>query len=78
MNMHVTDVRNQIFKVLKMVDEGADITIIKKDSNKKYRIVPVKDSPKKDIMKIAKEMGEIGFKAPSMKEMKRIFESRYE
>lgn len=78
MNMHVTNFRNQIFKVLQSIDEGADVTIIKKDTNKRYKIVPVKGSPKKDIVKIAKEMGNIGFKAPSMKEMKRIFESRYE
>lgn len=78
MNLHVTDFRKQIFKVLKKVDEGEEVTIIKKDSNKKYKIVPVKEPPKKDILKIAREMGEIGFKAPSMKKMKRIFESRYE
>ncbi len=61
-----------------MVDAGEDITIIKKDTNKKYKIVPVKEAPKKDIVKLAKEMGEIGLKAPSLKKMKQIFESRYE
>lgn len=77
MILHVTELRNQIFKVLKMVDAGENVTIIKKDTNKRYRIVPVKES-KKDIVKIAEEMGKIGFKAPSLKKMKRIFESRYE
>lgn len=61
-----------------MVDEGQDITIIKKDSNKKYRIVPVKEPAKKDIMKIAKEMGDIGIKTMNPREMKKIFETRYE
>lgn len=78
MNMHVTDLRNQIFKVLRMVDEGVEVTIIKKDSNKSYKIIPVKGPPKKDIMKIAKQMGDIGIKSMSPQEMKKIFETRYE
>ena len=78
MILHVTELRKQIFRVFKMVDAGEDVTIIKKDTNKRYKIVPVKEPPKKDIVKIAKEMGKIGFKAPSMRRMKKIFESRYD
>lgn len=78
MILHVTELRNQIFKVFKMVDDGEDVTIIKKDSNRRYKIIPVKEKAKRDIVKIAEEMGEIGLKSMSVKEMKKIFESRYE
>lgn len=78
MILHVTELRNQIFRVFKMVDAGEDVTIIKRDTNKKYKIVPVKESTKKDKSKIAQEMGEIGIKTMSIRRMKKIFETRYE
>lgn len=78
MILHVTELRNQIFRVFKMVDAGEDVTIIKKDSNKKYRIVPVKATSKPNIVEVAERMGNIGFNTPSLKKMKEIFEHRYE
>lgn len=78
MILHVTELRNQLFRVFKMVDAGEEVTIIKKDSNKRYKIIPVKELPQKDVVKIAKEMGEIGLKTMSPKQMKKIFETRYE
>lgn len=78
MILHMTELRNQIFKVFKMVDDGEDVTIIKKDTNRRYKIIPVKEKTKRDIVKIAEEMGKIGLKSMSVKEMKKIFESRYE
>ncbi len=74
----ITQFRNNIFKMLQKVDSGEEIVVIKKDSNRKYKIIPIEDKPKKDIVAIAKEMGEIGFKAPSLDKMKKIFESRYD
>lgn len=78
MLLHVTELRNQIFRVFKMIDAGEDITIIKKDSNKKYKIVAVKATPKPDMEEIAERMGNIGFKTLPPKRMKEIFENRYE
>jgi hypothetical protein len=78
MVFHVTELRNQIFRIFKMVDAGEDVTIIKKDSNKRYRIVVVEELDKKDIVKIAEEMSKIGLKTKSPSEMKKTFEGRYE
>ena len=80
MIIHVTELRNQIFRVFKMVDAGQQVTIIKKDSNKKYRIVPIKEPPKKDIVKIAQEMGKIGLGLGSYSPsgIKQIIETKYE
>lgn len=78
MILHVTELRNQIFRVFKMVDAGEEVTIIKKDSNKKYRIIPVKIDDNTDTERVAKEMAFIGIKTLSPKEMKKVFESRYE
>lgn len=78
MILHMTELRNQIFRVFKMVDAGEDVTIIKKDSNKKYRIIPVKIDDTLDTERVAKEMASIGIKTLSPNEMKKVFESRYE
>ena len=77
MIIQVTDFRKQLFQTLKRADAGEDITIIKNDTNRKYKLVPVK-TPKKDIVKIAKRMGKIGITTMSPQEMKKIFETRYE
>lgn len=37
-----------------------------------------KKSSKKDLLEIAEEMGKIGLKAPSIKKLKQILESRYD
>lgn len=78
MILHVTELRNQIFRVFKMIDSGEDVTIIKKDSNKRYKIIPLEETSKPDIEAVAKRMGSIGIKTQTSKEMKKIFEKRYE
>ena len=77
MILQVTELRNQLFKVFKMIDAGEDITIVKKDSGKMYKIVSVEEKVT-DIEKVAKEMSSIGVKSLNPQEMKRVFESRYE
>ncbi|MBI2315183.1 hypothetical protein HYU93_03980 [Candidatus Daviesbacteria bacterium] len=78
MILHVTELRNQIFKVFKMIDGGEEVTIIKKDSNKRYKIIPLEEGSKPDIETVAKRMGSIGIKTQSPGQMKKIFEKRYE
>lgn len=78
MIFHVTELRNQIFRVFKMVDAGEDVTIIKKDTNKRYKIIPVKEATGANKELVAKQMGAIGFKSMSAEELKKIIEKRYE
>lgn len=78
MIIHVTEFRKQLFQTLKRADAGEDITIIKNDTNKKYNLVPVKETPGKDIVKIARRMGKIGITTMSLQEMKKIFERRHD
>lgn len=78
MILHVTELRHQIFRIFKMVDAGEDVTIIKKDSNKKYKIVAVEEDSKPDTIEIAKQMGEIGLKTMSPQEIKKIIETKYD
>ena len=78
MILHVTELRNQIFRVFKMVDAGEEVTIVKKDSNKRYKIIPVKESHRKDITKMAQEMSTIGIRTTLPKHMKKILQTRYE
>lgn len=78
MILHITELRNQIFRIFKMVDAGEDVTIVKKDSNKFYKIVPVREDAAVNKETIAKQMGNIGFSGLPPKEIKRILETRYE
>ncbi len=78
MILHVTELRNQIFRVFKMIDSGEEVTIIKKDSNKRYKIIPLEETSKPDMETVAKKMGSIGIKTTNSKQMKKIFEKRYE
>ncbi len=75
----ITKARANIFKIFKMVEEGTDVVIIKKDSNKRFKVSLIDQEPKKDIVKIAKEMSKIGLKAGNMTpgQMKKIFENRF-
>lgn len=63
-----------------MVDAGEEVTIIKKDSNKRYKIVSVKGTSKRDVIKIAEQMGKIGLGLGSLspKQLKRRIETKYE
>lgn len=80
MILHVTELRNQIFKVFRLVDSGEEVTIIKKDSNRKYKIVPVTDASQPDIVKLAKEMGKIklGLGSLTPKQIKQTLETKYD
>lgn len=74
----LTEARANIFKIFKMVEEGQDIIIIKKDTNKKFKVSLIDQEPKKDIVKIAQKMRQIGLNTGHLtpKQMKKIFESR--
>lgn len=73
-----TEARTNLFDLLKKAENGDEVIIVKRDSNKRYKIVAIAEKPKKNIAAILDEMGKIGFNAPSIKRMKEIFETRYE
>ncbi len=80
MILHATELRAKLFHVFKLVDQGEEVTIVKKDSNKKYRIIPLDEGSKPDIAKVAQEMGEIklGLGSLSPRQLKKILETKYD
>ena len=73
-----TEARQNFFKLLERVEKGKNALITKKDSIVDFKVIPVPKKKKKNINKLLKEMGEIGIKIVPIKQMKKIFESRYD
>lgn len=68
-----TEARQNFFELLQLAKEGKIVTIEKKDENIEFQLQKKVRQPRKDIVKIAKEMGKIGLKAPTNpQDLKRI------
>lgn len=72
-----TQARIKFFDLLKMAEEDKEVIIIKRDNNRRFKLIAVKES-KKNVEKLLKEMGNIGIESMSPKQMKKIFETRYD
>lgn len=73
-----TQARANLFDLLKRAENGEEVIIVKKDSNKRFRLESIKEARQKDIVKIAKEMGEINFPFISPQEIKKIILTKYD
>lgn len=73
-----TEARTKLFDLLKRAENGEEVIIVKKDSNKRFRLESIKEAHQKDIVKIAKEMGEINFPFMSPQEIKKIVLTKYD
>lgn len=68
-----TEARQNFFELLRMVEEGKEPIVVKKDKNIKFKMTMIKGKKKeKNIDKILKEMGDIGLKTMPWKKMKKI------
>ena len=74
-----TEARQNFFELLRMVEEGKEPVIIKKDRNIKFKMIIFKEEKKKkNFDKILKEMGEIGLPALPIKKMNKILSTMHE
>jgi len=60
-----TEARQNFFELLRLAKAGKKITINKKDEDLQFQLQKKERFAKKNIVKIAEAMGEIGLKAPS-------------
>ena len=68
-----TEARQNFFELLRMVEEGKEPIVVKKDKNIRFKMTMIKEKRKeKNIDKILKEMGDIGLKTMPWKKMKKI------
>jgi len=65
LHFSATEARQNFFELLRLAQKGKIVTIEKRDEDVQFQLQKKPNLPKKDIVKIAKEMGKIGLKAPS-------------
>lgn len=73
-----TQARAKFFDLLKNAEEGKDVVIVKRDNNRRFKLVAVEEKPVKNVNKILREMGEIGFPFMSPQEIKKIILTKYD
>jgi hypothetical protein len=74
----ITQLRKQIFTIFRKIDTGEEVTIVKRDTGKRYKIIAAPPE-EKDLAEFAKKMAAVNLKPSfSPQEMKGIFESRYD
>lgn len=71
-----TEARQNFFELLRLAQKGNIVTIEKKNENITFELQQAK-KPRKDLAKLAKEMGKIGLKVVSLNEMQRILEESH-
>ncbi|MBI2641506.1 type II toxin-antitoxin system prevent-host-death family antitoxin [Candidatus Roizmanbacteria bacterium] len=74
-----TEARQHFFELLRQAEEKGEVTIIKKDAKRRFKLIFVKEKKKREnVDKILKEIAAIGLKTKPWEEMKKIIETRYE
>lgn len=72
----LTEARANIFKIFKMVEEGQEVVIIKKDSNKRFKVSLVEEAPKVDKVALLKTAPGLGMANLTPLEIKTILNTR--
>lgn len=67
-----TEARQNFFTLLKTVQKGQEVIIVKNDDRTRFKLSLVTKKPKKNLMKIVERMGEIGLETGPWQEMKKI------
>lgn len=70
-----TEARTNLFDLLKRAENGEDVIIVKRDSNKKFKLSAMKREDK-SIDKLLDEFAKIGLRTMPLGEMKRIISTR--
>ena len=72
-----TEARQNFFQLLRMVELGKDITIVRPSNPEtEIKLTVKKKNQKKDLVTIAKDMGKIGFPSMSVGKIRKIILSK--
>jgi len=73
-----TEARQNFFELLRMVEDGKEPVIVKKNRNIKFKMIIFKEEKKKkNFDKVLKEMGEIGLPALPIKKINKILSTTH-
>ena len=73
-----TEARENFFELLRMVEDGKEPVIVKKNRNIKFKMIIFKEEKKKkNFDKVLKEMGEIGLPALPIKKINKILSTTH-
>lgn len=73
---NATQARQNFFKLLKLVSQGREAVIIKKDDNVRFKITLFEEKDKVNKKFLLKKMEAVNFKSKPWKEAKKIIETR--
>lgn len=73
-----TEARANLFDLLNKAERGEEVIIVKKDSNKRFKLIKEKNNPKANKALIVKQMGGIDFPFMSPQEIKKVILTKYD
>lgn len=71
-----SEARANLFKLLKMVQEGEDVVIVNKDTNQKFKLSLIEKSELQNKETILNQLANLNFKSKSPREIKRIIQNK--
>lgn len=75
--VNTTEARNNFFKLLQAVTDGADVTVVKRDSKTRFKLV-LDTNPAPSKKALMAKWRSLHLQAPSPTELKKIILSKYE
>jgi len=73
-----TEARKNFFQILVAAEKGIETVIVKKDSNKKFKIIYIQNEAKVDIEKLLDEIADIGLHAGTPEEIKEVLNAMHD
>lgn len=73
---NATQARQNFFKLLKLVSQGEEAIIIKKDDNARFKVILFEEKDKVNKKLLLKKIAQVNLKSKPWKEAKEIIETR--
>lgn len=73
-----TEARQNFFEILKIVEKGKEAIIVKKDEDKRFKLILAEKEKQPNKVAIVKKMGKIGLKTMSVRKMKEIISTLHD
>ena len=73
-----SEARANLFKLLKMVENGEEVIIVNKDTSQKFKLSLMEEDSNSDKARILNQLTSLNFKSKSPDEIKRIIQEKIE
>lgn len=71
-----SEARANLFKLLKIAEEGEDVVIVNKDTNQKFKLSLIEEGEQQNKEAILNQLVNLNFKSKSPQEIKKIIENK--